>query len=488
MDYTNHTRSDYFPTAHLYREWLHIDRVSESHYRFGHSERHLQCIWFDPRLRPSRLSTLEGEPVCVIDPGRWNLEAGPDFRDAVLLIGEERRRICGDVEIHIASNDWTQHGHGGDCRYKNVRVHVTYYADSNPADLPKGTLHISLADGLRHTAGFHFEDIDLTAYPFHHYGAASPCSEEFKTVSIATKRALLEAAGEERLNRKAQRISLALATQTAEQIFYEQTLYALGFKHNRKPFLTLAERLPVSQLTALCKEDAYAVLLGVSHLMPAKIPPDWPDASRAFARDCWDQWFHHRNQWEERIMMADCWQYANLRPLNDPTRRMAAAAAWFSDGGDLLKKIVNLAKENPITFVKEVTNLLTSVSHPYWSYHESWRSTTKTQPVALVGQGRADAMIINVITPMLAALKVDTVFEHGLLKNLPRESNNSIIRETAYRLFGRDHPSALYKTELARQGLIQLFQDHCLCGIRSCERCTLPERIRHLDEILTRAQ
>ena len=196
MDYGKSTGFKYFESAQAYSNLFKLDHISESHHRFGHSERHLQCVWFDPRLRPARLYTADGEPVSVIEPGRWNLETGPDFRDAVLLVGKERRRVCGDVEIHIASKDWTHHGHAKDPRYKNVRFHVTYYADTNPADLPPGTLHISLAEGLRQTSGFHFEDIDLAAYPFNRCGPPTPCSTRFKELSFDTKCALLEAAGE----------------------------------------------------------------------------------------------------------------------------------------------------------------------------------------------------------------------------------------------------------------------------------------------------
>lgn len=41
---------------------------------------------------------------------------------------------------------------------------------------------------------------------------------------------------------------------------------------------------------------------------------------------------------------------------------------------------------------------------------------------------------------------------------------NSVIRETAYTLFGPDHSPKLYRTALARQGLIQIFNDFILTG------------------------
>jgi len=67
------------------------------------SERHVQCVWFDPRWRPAELKTETGEPVRVISPGDWNLEPGPDFLNAALEVGADRRRVAGAVEIHLLS-------------------------------------------------------------------------------------------------------------------------------------------------------------------------------------------------------------------------------------------------------------------------------------------------------------------------------------------------------------------------------------------------
>ena len=76
------------------------------------SERHVQAIWYDGALRPGNLRTAGGAPVRVVDPGHWNGEAGPDFRDAVLEIGDDRRKVRGEVEIHVREADWAAHGHG----------------------------------------------------------------------------------------------------------------------------------------------------------------------------------------------------------------------------------------------------------------------------------------------------------------------------------------------------------------------------------------
>ena len=102
------------------------------------TERHVQAIWYDAALRPKNLTTRRGSEVRVVSPGEWNLEAGPDFRNAVLEVGKERRRIIGDVEVHLCPSDWDFHRHGVDPNYRNVVAHVTWGCGPVPGSLPSG--------------------------------------------------------------------------------------------------------------------------------------------------------------------------------------------------------------------------------------------------------------------------------------------------------------------------------------------------------------
>ena len=71
----------------------------------GFTERHLQCVWADDRLRPEGLRTTDGEVLEVEFPGEWNKGPGPDFLGAVPKVVDGSRRIAGDVEIHIHPAD-----------------------------------------------------------------------------------------------------------------------------------------------------------------------------------------------------------------------------------------------------------------------------------------------------------------------------------------------------------------------------------------------
>ena len=86
-------------------------------------EEFLHYIW-KYRLYNKPLKTIENEHIKVISPGIHNHNAGPDFSDVRLRIGEAL--WAGNVEIHVNSSDWYRHGHQHDPAYDNVVLHVVF--------------------------------------------------------------------------------------------------------------------------------------------------------------------------------------------------------------------------------------------------------------------------------------------------------------------------------------------------------------------------
>jgi len=386
----------------------------------------------------------------VETPGRWNLEAGPDFFGAVLLIGREKRRVAGDAEIHIFPNDWKNHGHHTDPRYSNVRFHITWFpGKTDTALFPSGTLHIPLVDAC----DADLESIDLSAYPYEEPRAVStfPLTGGSPDEIVQT----LEGAGEERLRQKTLRMAWLMQQRGETQALYEETAAALGYKHNKAPFRKLAQRLSLEALNSEYGTDwktVYAVLLGVSGLLPKQPGVNWPTASKKELRALWDEWWHEQHKWEEvEPLTKKDWNFSGLRPLNHPVRRLAALAQWVASG---FFEGRARSPNAPWTARRAVPANFTGC---FWSTHTGWSG--KEKPAELVGKGRAQAIELNVLVPFRLAKGESTALE-----NLPAEPMNGVIRETAYTLFGPDHSPKLYRTALARQGLIQIFHDFILNG------------------------
>ena len=69
------------------------------------TERDLVRRWASGELIGAPLRTTSGERLTVLYPGRSGGGAGPDFRDAVIRLGDSRT-LCGDMEIHLRGGAW----------------------------------------------------------------------------------------------------------------------------------------------------------------------------------------------------------------------------------------------------------------------------------------------------------------------------------------------------------------------------------------------
>ncbi|MCL1920259.1 MAG: DUF2851 family protein [Kiritimatiellaeota bacterium] len=467
-----------FPLADGYARILgHHDGLTahepSARYRtaFHWSERHLQCIWFDSRYRPKAFPLAGGETLTVIEPGEWNLEAGPDFINATLLIQPGARRIRGDIEVHVRPADWDAHRHGADPAYANVIAHVTWFAGPAAKTLPSAVCPLPLAEPLAARADLSLDDIDLKAYPHAALPETPrPCSVFLKDDPARAKETL-RMAGHHRLREKAARI-LARLNQSGDrqQVFYEEVMAALGYKNNQPPFRALARLVPAAALREASREGAFAALLGASRLLPQ--PDAAPDAEgKRFIRALWDTWW---KQSGDTLPEDTPWCLHNIRPHNSPVRRLAAAAALFSDTHDLLGDTGRLMANHPDAWFRYVAEHLENACEwDFWNQRLAFSSAPDaSRNHALLGDNRTAAILVNVILPFAAAEGSHT---HCAVNHLPPEDISAPMRLTALHLFGRDHnPAALYADNgLLQQGLLQIHTDFCLNAQPDCAGCRL---------------
>lgn len=426
------------------------------------TERHLQCVWYDPCLRPTELVTSQGEPVKVEHPGVWNLEAGPDFLGAVIRVGVDRRRVCGDVEIHLRPVGWTQHRHASDPRYRSVRIHVTYVSpDSTP--FPPETVCIPLAPPLSQCAEFSWAGVDVTAYPYAARPEPAPCELALRAWPPDAIECLLESVGIERLRQKADRLRRRASVAGADQALWEELMAALGYKHNKSITRKLAQRVTLADLVAVAgnKVDvAAAILWGTSGLLSSAGP-----VLSSTARRVWDRWWKYREHWHERSLAVEDWRFDGVRPANRPEIRLRAAAVWALRRPPPSERWLAAAGGGPHQFRKMILEDLT--------IHDPAEEVRG----AILGHSRAVAILLNVAIPFLVACGVPVLEDPAWLNSLPDDVSNSVERTMAHTLLGRDHPPSWRRGALRRQGLIQMFSDFCLNDRSRCADCPFPSWI-----------
>ena len=379
------------------------------------TERHVQAIWYDAALRPKRLRTRRGSEVAVISPGEWNLGSGPDFRNAVLEIGPEHRRLVGDVEIHLCPADWDLHGHGADPNYRNVVAHITWRGGPGPSSLPAEAISIWLGPFVTADAEFAPEQIDLAAYPYARLPSESPPCEARLGNDPDLARQVMTDAGRLRLRLKARRLEGRLCASASggatarRQIFYEEVMTALGYSRNQTQFRHVAERVPLDALPDEAGAAKTAMLVA--------------------------------GEFED-------WCRTGGRPSNTPERRLEHAAEIFT--------------QTPTMELADAGD---------FSRQACRAMVTAMCGERFMGRGRAAAIVANVVVPFALAEERAAACPEWL----PPEDISEPVRLTAFRLFGRDHnPAALYAGNgLLIQGLLQIYRDNCLRLHPDCDGCEL---------------
>ena len=95
----------------------------------------LQFIWKHQYFNRESLKTTNDEDVNIFNQGIHNFDAGPDFIEGMLTVGE--LTWTGHIEIHRRSSEWKQHqatetegdqvleGVEGSARIEAEQIHAT---------------------------------------------------------------------------------------------------------------------------------------------------------------------------------------------------------------------------------------------------------------------------------------------------------------------------------------------------------------------------
>ena len=399
------------------------------------TEKQLAHLWQRRAARSRALRTERGNRIRVLYPGRPGVTAGPDFRNALLLV-EDQGLVQGDVEVHLRQHDWRSHGHHEDPNYNGVALHVALETTGSRSDTASGGKPPLV--GLRgllddppadETSG---EVRDHLWRLLEGHGYRRPNSAERMA-------ALLNRAGDERFLARSLVLQQLMSEQPAAQTLWESICEALGYRHNRYAFLQLALAAPIDSLEHLARRSREknriavltAALLGLAGFSARTGPAS----------------VHSAHGQMGPPLDASQWKLFRVRPSNHPRRRVAGAAGLldrFAAEG-LLAGLRNVAAQSNPSALTRALSVSSGLEHE----------------AALIGSGRARDIAVNAALPFL----------HGLA-SLTGEAGKSSAMLELYRRYGnlpeneitRELASALQPAEWGRvartarqqQGLIHL--------------------------------
>ena len=410
------------------------------------------------RLFPAEgMSTTDGQPVEVLDPGLHNRNSGPDFFNAKVKIGGQL--WVGNVEIHDKASDWFLHGHDRDSHYDNVVLHVVGVADAEARTADGMTppqMELSVPDSVKQN----YEELLRTdSYP--------PCYKIIPSLSRLMKHSWMSALETERLERKTEDIKrrARLCEGSWEAAYFVTMARNYGFGINSDAMEQWALNIPLNDV-GHHRDDIFQVeafFMGQAGLLnPLSLPEKHRQSALAD-----DYFFRLNNEYKYlahkfslKPIDFHLWRFLRLRPQNFPHIRIAQLANLYYQRRAGLSQLMDCED------IKSAKKLLATSVTGYWQTHYAFGCESKFNEKHL-SEASLNLLLINTVVPMLFAYGrhkqddrlCDRAFD--FLEQLKAEDNH--ITRT-----WRDIGLAVDNAGDS-QALIQLKNEYC--DRRDCLRC-----------------
>ncbi len=459
------------------------------------SEHIIQLLWRNGLYNKSNMKTTCGIPLEIVKPGRLNKSAGPDFKNALIIIGNQKK--TGDVEIHLQAKSWYDHNHHLSPLYNNTILHVFLSRRENttPAVNKNGKTvpELELGVYLRHSLEELQTELEDAESPITGRPHAPPCSRILEKAGGKSVEYLLDLVADGRMLIKSNRIIDRLEKTNPDQLLYEIFFECLGYTRFTDNFRKLARLVPLETLRELVKKNtslspyltAQAVFFEISGLIDGATKTD----ADAELMELIGNFEKVRSPKIERAFRLNDWQLGGCRPVNYPQRRVAAFSHLAITECDF-KRIANLMSNVPADslpkdqkkFVRGLLEKFTETSDPFWNRRYTFNRPART-PKKLIGKDRAVSLLVDCIIPFCLAVsrqKDDAEFEHKLVTiyhAVPKPSSNAIIDFMKRNMFGKGGGFAV-KTVLHQQALIQLYKDFCFLAPAGCKGCAFLELLK----------
>ncbi|MDZ7607779.1 MAG: DUF2851 family protein [Cyclobacteriaceae bacterium] len=350
-------------------------------------EAFLHFIWKFQHFRTPALTTDDGQELIIFHPGLRNTDAGPDFLNARIKIGEITWN--GHVEIHVTASDWSRHSHQFDKAYNNVILHVVW----------ENNVTASRADG-NIIPTLVLKDLLLPHLYLNYKKLLEPgdeilCRNFIRNVKPITIINMADRAVAGRLQERAESMlrELFLAQNDWEEVAWRFLCRSFGFRTNADAFFDLGKSLPFKIIKKECQNPSTieALLYGQAGFLD-----DAPvDEYQALLKKEYD--FKYRKYGLEKRLHRHRWKFLRLRPANFPTIRISQLSAVIGAQPTLFSFFTEYENSGDL---KKAFYVQPS---QYWTEHYQFGEKTSHRLGGL-GKSSIDNILINTCGPIALCL------------------------------------------------------------------------------------
>lgn len=408
----------------------------------------LHYLWQQKVLLHKPLQTTTGKAIEVIKPGSYNLDSGPDFFNARIII--DGTTWAGNVEMHIRSSDWVKHQHHKDKAYNNVILHVVFIHDAE-LGIPTLELKPILNPSLTNA----YQTLLQSAQRI-------PCQSQLALPDTFKLNQYLHRLAIERLEHKCVALEKEFYTyqNSWEKLFYVTLAKYFGMQVNAEPFVQLAHQLPVNLFAKHKHNKAQidALIFGVGGFLPAESTDEYVQLlNREF------QFLEHKYNLPH--VGLNTWKFAKTRPANFPTIRLAQFSSLIYNSVHLFSKLMQASS---LTNVTDLLNTEVSAELKLNELHHAQHpETTK------MGKQFIHHLIINAVIPIKFLFGKHQLQENHCEQALQWLEELAPEVNTVTKFWNQNQLKAQHA--LHSQALIELNKNYC--QTHKCLSCAIGNHI-----------
>ncbi|WP_159473272.1 DUF2851 family protein [Chryseobacterium sp. 18068] len=416
------------------------------------NEKLLQYLWNFKVFTHFDFTDTNGDPVEILDFGRWNTDSGPDFLMA--RIKTKNIILAGNIELHVRSSDWIFHQHSKDPAYQNIILHVVFQNDVDIKDFADQNIPtLELKDYIDRNVFQKYENL-LKENQF------IPCEKIFNINKIPIH------FHEENLLKKLEQKSLEIEADLQrhknnyEAVMFHHLAYSFGLTVNALLFKQIAESIDFTIINKIRqnKTQLEALFFGVSGWLETPLDPQMKIWKREFD-------FLKAKYNIPEIMIRP--KFLRLRPPNFPTIRLSQFADLYFQHQNLFSKIISAQNTNSLFEIfKEIQ------ASDYWTDHFNFGKISSIYHPKVLTKDFIELIILNTILPVKYAyhkhqnenINDEILFFYSEIQS----EKNSIIKE--WKKLGLKT-----KTSIESQSLIYHFKNYCKA--KNCLNCSIGFKI-----------
>lgn len=342
----------------------------------------LHHIWQYRKFAFEKLSTFKGEELQILHSGHYLQQAGPDFFNAQIYIGNQK--WAGNVEIHVKSSDWYVHHHEDDPAYDAVILHVVWEHDTNVfrsdnSEIPVLELKNYVA---KETLDKYFSLSSAKSWIY--------CEKDLASVNNFVLKKWQERLFFERLERKALPIQQQLLQNHSD---WEATLFCFlaknfGLNTNGDAFFAIANSIPFSIIRKEKSEveNLEALFFGRAGLLEE-------EKQDVYYLNLQTRWRYLSDKYQLKSVFIEPVQFFKHRPDNFPTIRLAQLAQLYHQQDNLFSTII---ASGSVSALYSIINVKVS---EYWQTHYQFDKESPKKRKALTSSF-VDLLVMNTIVPI----------------------------------------------------------------------------------------